>query len=62
MDTLLFLKTFNNDFILKGVKSVERYVETHDVKLNVLIADSSVLVYDSNVLLLNIPVQVKGVM
>lgn len=62
MSELLFLKTLNNDFVLRGVKSVEHYVETHDVKLNVLISDTGVRVYDFNVLLLNIPVQVKEVM
>ena len=62
MSELLFLKTLNNDFVLRGVKSFEHYVETHDVKLNVLISDTGVRVYDSNVLLLNIHVQVKEVM
>jgi hypothetical protein len=62
MSELLFLKTLNNEFVLKGVRTVERYAETHPVHLNVLISDSNVMVYDDQVLLLNIPVQVKEVM
>lgn len=54
MSQLLLLKTLNNDYITRNVRTVEKYVETHTVKLLVLFEDSSVLVYDNNTLLLNI--------
>lgn len=56
MSELLLLKTLNNDYITKSVKVIEKYVETHTVKLLVLFEDSNVLVYDNNTLLLNIRV------
>lgn len=62
MSELLMLKTLGNEFIIKSVRTVERYAETHTVHLNVLISDTNVLVYDDEVLLLNIPVQVREVM
>ena len=58
MSELLMLKNLGNEFVTKSVRTVERYAETHPVHLNVLISDSNVLVYDDEVLLLNIPVQV----
>ena len=59
MSELLFIKTLGNEFIIKSVSTVEKYAETHDVKLNILISDTNVMVYDDQVLLLNIPVQVS---
>lgn len=57
MSELLMLKTINNDYVLKGVRTVERYCETHPVKLIVLICDDGVTVYDDQVLLLRINIQ-----
>lgn len=58
MSELLMLKSLNNDHVLKSVKAVEKYVETHHVQLAVLITDTGLLVYDGQVLLLNIRVAI----
>jgi hypothetical protein len=51
------LKTLGNDYLIKSVKLVEKYLDTHDnVSLKVEMQDDSVLVYDDAVLLLNIRV------
>ena len=54
MSELLMLKSLGNDYLIKSVKAVEKYVETHHTQLSVLISDNAVLVYDNNTLLLNI--------
>lgn len=59
MSELLMLKTINNDYVLKGVKTVERYCETHKVNIIVLICDDGVVVYDDQVLLLRINVSIE---
>ncbi len=57
MSQLLMLKTLGNDYLIKSVKLVEKYLDTHDnVSLKVEMQDDSVLVYDDAVLLLNIRV------
>jgi hypothetical protein len=57
MSQLLFLKVIGNEEVLKSVKTVERYTETHSVSLNVEIYDGGIKVYDRDLLLLNIQVQ-----
>lgn len=54
MSELLLLKTLGDEYIIKSVKAIEKYLETHVVRLQVLISDNSVSVYDNNTLLLNI--------
>ena len=57
MSELLFLKSLGNDYVLRNVKAVEKYVDTHSVaSLRIEFIDTGVLVYDRNVLLINITV------
>lgn len=60
MSELLMLKTLNNDYVLRGVKAVEKYIETHHVNLVVLISDECVEVYDKQVLLIKINIVLGG--
>ena len=57
MSQLLFLKTLGEEYVIKSVKCIEKYLDTHaNTKLNIEIYDNGVCVYDSNVLLLNIKI------
>jgi hypothetical protein len=59
MSQLLFIKTLGEDYLVRSVKQIERYVETHNnVSLKVEFMDDSVRVYDATVLLLNIRVAI----
>lgn len=57
MTTLLFLKTFNNDYLIQCVKLIEKYMDTHiNTNIRVEVYDKGLYVYDRQVLLLNIHV------
>jgi hypothetical protein len=59
MSQLLMLKSLGEEYLVRSVKQIEKYLDSHrNVNLKVEVSDDGLRVFDSEVLLLNIRVAI----